>query len=139
MIAPDPGYARKLADLRAAYARQLPDKIQGVEAALAAMLRSPGDLAAATEAYRKVHSLVGSSGTYGFSGVCQTASTLKALVKSVLEGTGAPDGEFRSRAAALLALMRRAAGSTSWCPSCAGGTMPAAGDGFPACDRGGIS
>ncbi len=113
MRAFDPEVAAMLEELRAGYARRLPDLVGRLEGALLKVMESPGDGGLAMEAYRLAHSLVGSSGTYGFSGVCQAASTMKSLVRSVVDGAAAVDGTFRSRAAAVMAILRRAAGKAS--------------------------
>jgi chemotaxis protein histidine kinase CheA len=109
MTGPTADYAHQIEELRVAYARSLPEKIRSLEEGLTTMFRDPGDETAGREAYRRIHNLVGSSGTYGFSRICEAASTLKSLVRSFLDGIASCDETFRSRAVALLVLLNRAA------------------------------
>ena len=109
MILPAPDLARRLEALRADYARRLPERIRSVEEALAALMEAPADAGRAGEAYRRIHALAGSSGTYGFEEVFRAACTLKSLFRSFLDGAAPCDGLFCSRIATLLNLLRRAA------------------------------
>lgn len=100
--------ALQLSQLRAAYARGLPEKVRAIEAALEAMFRGPGDVSAARTAFRLVHTLAGTSGTYGFTPVCQAAFDLKTLLRPVGEGREPVTEALRPRVSLLLDLLRRA-------------------------------
>jgi chemotaxis protein histidine kinase CheA len=103
--------AAKLAELKASYARGLPDKIRAVEEALDRMFLDPGNPAAAQRAFRLVHTLAGTSGTYGFSLVCQASSDLKTLLRPVGCGHEQVTGALRPRVALLLDLLHHALSS----------------------------
>jgi diguanylate cyclase (GGDEF)-like protein len=101
-------YIDQLNDLRTAYARDLQTRIREVGDALAEIFRDPSDAAAREAACRGLHNLVGSAGTFGFSGVSHAAQTLWAVIRSSTEG--APGDSLRLQANALLAVLQRAAG-----------------------------
>jgi chemotaxis protein histidine kinase CheA len=100
--------AAQLGELKASYARTLPDKVRAIEEALDRMFRAPEDPGAARTAFRLVHTLAGTSGTYGFSLVCQAAADLKSLLRPVGEGAGPVTEALRPRVALLMGLLRRA-------------------------------
>ena len=99
--------AVQLSELRSSYARALPDKVRAIEAALEAMFRRPEDASAARTAFRLVHTLAGTSGTYGFSSVCQAAFDLKMLLRPAGEGRESVTEALRPRVSFLLDLLHR--------------------------------
>jgi HPt (histidine-containing phosphotransfer) domain-containing protein len=84
---PDPADAVQvqLARLRKKYGLALPEKISGIEAAFAPLFAGPWEEKACATAYRQIHSLAGSSGTYGFPDICGIARASEALLKECLD------------------------------------------------------
>jgi chemotaxis protein histidine kinase CheA len=75
----------QLAELRKGYAKQLPEKIQRIEAACEAFFSQAWDEERCATAFRSAHSLAGSSGTYGFRDLGKVAKALELLIKASLE------------------------------------------------------
>jgi chemotaxis protein histidine kinase CheA len=103
----------QLAELRRVYARQLPDKVKGLEAACEALLGAAWDEAACAAAYRSAHSMAGSGGTYGFPELGETARALEGVFKASLEARTAPDEAARARARELVRRLRELAESAA--------------------------
>jgi HPt (histidine-containing phosphotransfer) domain-containing protein len=84
---PDPADAVQvqLAKLRKKFGLALPEKISAIEAAVAALFARPWDEQACATSHRLVHSLAGSSGTYGFPEIGAAARAVEALLKQSLE------------------------------------------------------
>jgi diguanylate cyclase (GGDEF)-like protein len=94
--------------LRDGYAGQLPERIREVEEAVGLLLQAPGDPALAEQLDRLLHTLIGSSGTLGFAGVCSSAAALKALVRTCSDA-GFRGDSLRVQAAGHLARMKKSA------------------------------
>lgn len=75
----------QLAELRKGYAKQLPEKVQRIEAACEAFFTQGWDEERCTTACRAAHSLAGSSGTYGFGDLGRAAKALELLIKASLD------------------------------------------------------
>ncbi len=99
----------QLEELRKSYARRLPEKVRGVESCCEGFLQGAWDEAACAAAYRAVHSLAGSSGTYGFAELTPPARSLETLLKASLEGRAPLDPAAREQARGLLSLIREMA------------------------------
>lgn len=83
-----------LAALVKKYAAGLPQKMEKTAECVAESLARPEDAERRILAYRAVHSLVGSSGTYGFNELSETARAAEALLRKAAEsGTPVPDEE----------------------------------------------
>ena len=75
----------QLAELRKGYAKQLPEKIQRIEAACEAFFSQTWDEERCRTACRSAHSLAGSSGTYGFGELGKAAKGVELLIKASLD------------------------------------------------------
>ena len=79
------------------FRESLPAKVAKLTMDVAAYLASPGDLSRGEIAVRSAHSLVGSSGTYGFLDICHAARRAERILREALEGAAAPPPETRAR------------------------------------------
>ena len=79
-----------LARMEAAFRRHLPERLDEIERALAALRTGGGDW---ETAHRQVHSLVGSAGTLGLAEVSRRARALERLMKAPARDGGAPAWE----------------------------------------------
>lgn len=104
----DPVQAQ-LAKLRTKYGLGLPGKIAAIEAAVAAIGTSSWDEPAFSTAYRQVHSLAGSSGTYGFPDISGLARAAEAILKPSLESRTVLPASDRARVDELLVKLREMA------------------------------
>src|SRR5579883_2161598 len=75
--------------LRRRYAAALPAKVAKASECVGDYLADPGDVSRCEAAHRSLHSLIGSSGTYGFSDLSLTARSAETLLRRPLE-SGAP-------------------------------------------------
>jgi HPt (histidine-containing phosphotransfer) domain-containing protein len=98
----------QLAKLRKKYGLALPDKIAGIVAAVAALGPAWEEPSAST-AYRQVHSLAGSSGTYGFPEISGLARAAEGILKPSLESRTPLAAADRARVAELLDRLREMA------------------------------
>jgi len=78
-----------LLTLRRRYAANLPSKVAKAAESVGAMLAAPEDLSQCEIAHRALHSLIGSSGTYGFSDLSLMARSAEVLLRESLD-SGAP-------------------------------------------------
>jgi len=95
----------RLRSLREEYEAELPEKIARLTEAAYAWLRAPLDSEALATVHRMAHSLVGSSGSYGFAALSQAVRALEQDLKSIIEGWTPPSAEqverIRGRVATL--------------------------------------
>lgn len=84
MTANDP-----LLALRRRYAANLPAKVAKAAESVGTLLAAPGDPSQCEIAHRALHSLIGSSGTYGFADLSRLARSAELLLRESLE-SGAP-------------------------------------------------
>jgi chemotaxis protein histidine kinase CheA len=99
----------QLAELRKGYAKQLPEKIQRIEATCEAFFSQVWDEERCATAFRSAHSLAGSSGTYGFGDLGKAAKALELLIKGSLERRAALPPAEVDQARKGLATMREMA------------------------------
>jgi len=83
----------RLEDLRKQYALNLPEKVRKVTDSIRAFLAVPRDRVLLELAHRVVHSLTGSSGTYGFDELSRTARGAERVLSESLEGGTPPSSE----------------------------------------------
>jgi diguanylate cyclase (GGDEF)-like protein len=102
-------YLEQLGELRANYARKVHGKIREVEEAWDAAYHRPGDRQAFERVGQLLHNMIGASGTFGFSGVCHAARSLKDLLSASLQNAVPPGEALAVQVRPLLALMKRAA------------------------------
>jgi|SRR6185436_16208533 len=103
----------QLEKLKKKYGRELPEKVSRMEAALAALQSQPWQEEAATTAYRSVHSLAGSSGTYGYLEISTSARAAEALLKRCLESRAPLPENQKSELADLIAQIRNLAAASA--------------------------
>jgi diguanylate cyclase (GGDEF)-like protein len=100
--------SEKLNGLCSGYARQLPERIREVEEELGRLLQAPGDPRSAERLQHLLHTMIGSSGTLGYSGVSSAAAALKALVGTCSD-PGLRGDSLRSQAAGHIARLKKSA------------------------------
>lgn len=74
---------KKLQSLFMLYRKNLPDRIHSIELQWQALLKQ-WDLTGFRDFHRNVHSLCGSSGTYGYFELSKTAQEMEVLLKNIL-------------------------------------------------------
>jgi len=97
----------KLAALRAAYRRALPEQLD----ALAALLEAPGGaeaVGAVEAAWRLAHRLRGTSGSYGFSVLAEQLETIEETLERARRLQAPATDEERARAVEALGRARAA-------------------------------
>lgn len=109
---PDPA-AAALAKLTMKYGAALPQKIDAIEAAIAPVFAGVYDDAACEGAYRAMHSLAGSSGTYGFGEITPVARAAEAILKSGLESRSTPPPPEKRRLDDHMAKLRELAAAAA--------------------------
>ncbi|MBI3856757.1 MAG: Hpt domain-containing protein [Planctomycetes bacterium] len=103
----------QLARLREKYGRALPEKISGLEAVCAPVLAGPWEEQASSTAYRQVHSLAGSSGTYGFPDISSVARAAEVLFRECLESRAPLAAAQKSQAESLMLKLREMAAAAA--------------------------
>ena len=76
---------KKLAAVRRSYASQLPDKITAIETEWRGCLEGAWNLERFRGLHRMVHTLAGSGGTFGFTGLGRAAREMEIQLKAALE------------------------------------------------------
>ena len=71
--------------LRRRYAACLPAKVSQASECVESYLSTPGDAVRGEVAHRSVHSLIGSSGTYGFPDLSGLARKAETLIQECLD------------------------------------------------------
>lgn len=85
--------------LKKRYAANLPGKVAKIRECVAAVLGASGNPGSTDEACRALHSLIGSSGTYGFPTVSIAAGRAESMLKESLEAgaVGLPERQAKLR------------------------------------------
>ena len=99
----------ELAELRARYRRELPEKIRAVKEAAAVLGKVP-DPQALEALHLLAHRLVGSAAIYGFGATSQAAAALEAVVVEALYSPAAASDLWAQRMQTLVAALERSAG-----------------------------
>jgi chemotaxis protein histidine kinase CheA len=99
----------KLARLKEKFARGLPEKVSQIEAGFAQLFAGPWQEESCSTAYRQIHSLVGSSGTYTFAEISGVARAAEAILKQALETRSMPPASRRTELDGLVAKLRELA------------------------------
>jgi HPt (histidine-containing phosphotransfer) domain-containing protein len=97
----------QLAELRVRYRRELPEKVQAVTRAAAAVRGTGREELEAV--HLLAHRLVGSAAIYGFGAVSQAAAELERFVVDAIEAPAPPSRESRQRLETLVAELESAA------------------------------
>jgi two-component system, cell cycle sensor histidine kinase and response regulator CckA len=84
------GVLHELQALRRVYVQRLPDQLEAMATAFHALSVGPWDHNAATALHRMVHSLSGTSGTYGLRDVSQAARQLEIELDAALKAQQPP-------------------------------------------------
>ena len=99
----------QLLELKRGYSCQLPEKIARIEAAFTSFFASAWEEQVCSTTYRLIHSLSGSSGTYGFAEICQVARLAEAILKSSLESRALPSVDQQEEALKLSSRLKELA------------------------------
>jgi len=94
---------RAIERLRLKYAASLPVKVGQAAAQVTAALAGPWDPALGEVAHRAVHSLIGSSGTYGFLEFSCIARSAEAILRASVESAALPSREAAHQLRQLIA------------------------------------
>jgi chemotaxis protein histidine kinase CheA len=103
----------QLRELKRAYARSLPEKVAKIESAFRTFFASAWEEAACGSTYRLIHSLAGSSGTYGFDDLCKTARSAEAVLKESMEARRIPSPDRQQEALDQVGRLRDLAASAA--------------------------
>ena len=103
----------QLADLKRTYGRELPGKISRIEAMLRPVFAGPWEQQSCSAAYRQIHSLAGSSGTYGFPEICGLARSAEVLLKQCLDSLALLAEPEQRQVETLMATLREMAADTA--------------------------
>ncbi len=112
MTDPDQQLQDQVKALKDEYEAKLPERLDELDAAFAAM---PGDDQALETLYALAHKLNGSAGTFGFTALSEAAERLEAICQSLLEVRDGVAGDRmaedgREKIAGLVVAVRDAAG-----------------------------
>ncbi len=103
-------YKKQLDALRMAYAEQLPGKIGQIEALWKDQLKQEKWDNEAFSSFRAaIHSLAGSSGTFGFISLGNDAGRLNMLLGQIMESAKPPTDDHRIQISAYVELLKQAA------------------------------
>ncbi len=91
-----------LRDTAQQYAAGLPAKILEIKSIWQELLDQPWNNARFAELHRKLHTVAGSAGTFGFPEVGQGARVAEALIKVVMLGAAPPDATDKEHIQAAL-------------------------------------
>lgn len=101
----------EMRELRALFARRLPERTAEIEAAWEEARRPGAPPAALGRFHRLVHSLAGSGAVFGYPLLTQAARRLEKRLRPLLLGQAPLSAEAEEAAVALLAELRRAVSS----------------------------
>ena len=79
-----------LLELKKSYTRRLPEKIACIETAFTGFFASAWEERACSESHRLIHSLTGSSGTFGYPDICRVARRAEDILKASLDSRTPP-------------------------------------------------
>lgn len=94
---------QQLGELRAAYAKQLPEKLAQFEALWQTVHTAENGLDALSAMHYVAHGLKGSGATFGFAALSNTAHLLEMFLKSLAQAKSMPTDEQRQQIEELLA------------------------------------
>ncbi|MBI4789939.1 MAG: diguanylate cyclase [Chloroflexi bacterium] len=97
-------FSKELGALRTKYAENLPNRMAEIERCWEQLYYGAWPETGLKGFHRLVHSLAGSSGTYGYTAISQAARALEMFVKSLLDA-GALDAEQRGQISRLLSAL----------------------------------
>ncbi len=96
----------QLLELKRSYARQLPEKIARIDNAFQSFFAAAWEEQTCATTYRLIHSLAGSSGTYGYAEICQVARLAEAILKTSQESRTLPGSTAQQEALRLTARLK---------------------------------
>jgi chemotaxis protein histidine kinase CheA len=105
-------FQKRLQGMKREFAADLPAKAAAAREGWNAYLRGM-DPEALAELHRAVHSLKGSSGTYGLDRVSAKAAALEDVLEALMEGRGRPSARELSDANRLLDALEAAAAAAA--------------------------
>jgi len=91
-----------------AYAAELPQKIQQIEAAWGNLQHGEWDDAGFQSLHRMVHSLTGSGRTFGFATLSDAARALETMLAEMVQVKAMPDQEQRNQMRMALSALQQA-------------------------------
>jgi chemotaxis protein histidine kinase CheA len=104
----DQAFADAFAEMRAAYALELPGEVEALMAAVQRARSEQGRAELTVEARRIAHRLCGTAGSYGFTEIGEAAAELEVALKAIEIAASAPaeawakiDGTLQRITAAL--------------------------------------
>jgi HPt (histidine-containing phosphotransfer) domain-containing protein len=95
-----------IAQLRKKYALSLPLKVSNASECVEAALSAPWNRAVGELAHRYLHSLIGSSGTYGFPQFSEIARSAEVILKESVDSGAPPSPEEGVRLRQLVTRLR---------------------------------
>lgn len=98
-------FERTLREIRDAWAAKLPERLQEIRDALAQCLAKPGDADRLALLQRRLHTLSGAAGSFGYAALGMRATEQELQLNACLAGDG-PD--FSTVAAGIAAMLDHA-------------------------------
>jgi len=95
-----------IAQLRKKYALSLPLKVSNASECVSAALTAPWNRTLGEMAHRYLHSLIGSSGSYGFPEISGLARSAESILRASVESGVAPSPEEGVRLQQLVTRLR---------------------------------
>jgi HPt (histidine-containing phosphotransfer) domain-containing protein len=109
MSEPTEAAKAQLEKLRRRYGLSLPEKISAIQVALASLLAGPWEEQACQATHRQVHSLAGSSGTFGYPEISRVARAAEILIQRSLEARAVLPVPQRAEVEELVSKLRELA------------------------------
>jgi diguanylate cyclase (GGDEF)-like protein len=105
--------ADKLKSIREAYIKQLPAQLKTIRRGYNAFVENPSGGNEREELHRRLHTLKGSSASFGLSGLCKATDAAETLAKETLNIGRPPEECWHQRMRECLALMEAELGKIS--------------------------
>lgn len=109
----DPGVVTQLEQLKRNYVAGLPGRLRAIETAFHDSFSRPWRKETCMTAYRLIHSLTGSAGTYGFAKLSAAARSAEILLKKSVDDRRTLSKARQAEALRLLESIRDMAGAHS--------------------------
>lgn len=105
--------ADKLKIIREAYIKQLPSQLKTIRRAYNAFIENPSGADEREQLHRQLHTLKGSSASFGLSGLSKVADAAENLAKETLHNVRPADESWQQQVRECLALMEDETGKIS--------------------------
>ena len=97
----------RLKKIHESYINQLPSRLETIKEAYSAVCRDASAESALEDLHRSIHTLRGSSATFGLSRLSDVAAGAESLVKEAIQAGNLPSGDWYSRMESRLVLLKQ--------------------------------